>query len=148
MLDNWIGITSTYVENTYISFHGKSSAEDHLHLRGEHQTVLLIISANLGSPPLTWRTPSRSGKAPKPIGITSTYVENTNFVVFALHWFEDHLHLRGEHPTQMMCILRAKGSPPLTWRTPVCSPLITDVRWITSTYVENTLKDPYNKAIL
>ena len=49
-------ITSTYVENTLLRVVASSSVKDHLHLRGEHPTVISWQVLWIGSPPLTWRT--------------------------------------------------------------------------------------------
>ena len=54
-------ITSTYVENTFCDYAGRSKEEDHLHIRGEYSRLLMIVGQHHR--------------------ITSTYVENTFFCV-------------------------------------------------------------------
>ena len=95
-----------------------------------------------GSPPHTWRTQLLNKVVHVIVRITSTYVENTNRRPNGRIKDEDHLHIRGEHNKVKSATARKLGSPPHTWRTPknLTSEKI-DVR-ITSTYVENTVKDP------
>ena len=51
-----LGITSTYVENTFAFKRGVENFGDHLHIRGEHASRTSGSYALLGSPPHTWRT--------------------------------------------------------------------------------------------
>ena len=131
-------ITSTYVENTDPFHQSTGKTWDHLHLRGEHQSLAVYRWLFLGSPPLTWRTLDRERNRRESIRITSTYVENT--IPFLLNsaaaW--DHLHLRGEHHNLTQAELAQAGSPPLTWRTLKSSGTLPPNPRITSTYVENT----------
>ena len=94
---------------------------------------------DVGSPPLTWRTPVNCCLMNPIIGITSTYVENTINTAPIVVVRQDHLHLRGEHLIGNMAIMSQIGSPPLTWRTPDVISVELDMTRITSTYVENTL---------
>ena len=92
----------------------------------------------MGSPPLTWRTLDLMYLSIWAWGITSTYVENTEFWLYPVQELKDHLHLRGEHPFRKVSKVGVKGSPPLTWRTlGICQSCLCELR-ITSTYVENT----------
>ena len=70
-------ITSTYVENTWMLMKKLMLGQDHLHIRGEHGVSCNSSAYATGSPPHTWRTPSRVGNPNAALGITSTYVENT-----------------------------------------------------------------------
>ena len=71
-------ITSTYVENTFKPTRRQGGGEDHLHLRGEHLFFSISLYNYIGSPPLTWRTLLGKYRKSGLLGITSTYVENTN----------------------------------------------------------------------
>ena len=48
-------ITSTYVEKTIEEMNEFIKNEDHLHIRGENASKLIIRVAGSGSPPHTWR---------------------------------------------------------------------------------------------
>ena len=50
-----VGITSTYVEKINFKLLFTSQHEDHLHIRGENGSILLLELKTLGSPPHTWR---------------------------------------------------------------------------------------------
>ena len=141
-------ITSTYVENTFRLRQECGPCGDHLHLRGEHLNDLINVALGEGSPPLTWRTPFCICSLRLCLRITSTYVENTDGVAIWQFADKDHLHLRGEHRCCCQTWSGWSGSPPLTWRTLYSNIERVRLIRITSTYVENTLKDPYNKAIL
>ena len=71
------GITSTYVENTIIAWFTTALRQDHLHIRGEYLVQSSQSSTGVGSPPHTWRIPTKSPHKQATYGITSTYVENT-----------------------------------------------------------------------
>ena len=73
-------ITSTYVENTETIAMTCFNCRDHLHIRGEYQQSLGWFCSNMGSPPHTWRIPHRTGRVQLDQRITSTYVENTDFL--------------------------------------------------------------------
>ena len=75
-------------------------------------------------------------------GITSTYVENTAFYNFCALFGQDHLHIRGEYAGEQIVEMADLGSPPHTWRIHVLWVRQRKQFRITSTYVENTLKDP------
>ena len=92
------GITSTYVENTIWWWCLCCFWEDHLHIRGEYNSI---------SPFSKLR-----------IGITSTYVENTKKLELNLVKRWDHLHIRGEYDITEAMKGFSKGSPPHTWRIP------------------------------
>ncbi len=49
-------IISTYVENTHTEDDVTAGIKDHLHIRGEHDSVLIGNSQDGGSSPHTWRT--------------------------------------------------------------------------------------------
>ena len=91
------GITSTYVENTMPHSTAILIAEDHLHIRGEYSVSRKATDQDQGSPPHTWRILGVVVLGAGLIGITSTYVENTQYQIdhHYLHW--DHLHIRGEY---------------------------------------------------
>ena len=72
-------ITSTYVENTRSCRNTKEKYQDHLHIRGEYQSICVVIKLPEGSPPHTWRILLQQVTARMLIRITSTYVENTIF---------------------------------------------------------------------
>ena len=91
-----------------------------------------------GSPPHTWRIPRNIYRASVKTGITSTYVENTHFIVVFLGSAEDHLHIRGEYRLVILPIILHQGSPPHTWRIHCKRELVRRDKRITSTYVENT----------
>ena len=91
-----------------------------------------------GSPPHTWRTLVFIAYTSHILGITSTYVENTNLNQWRLPKVWDHLHIRGEHPWLNLRHQSMFWSPPHTWRTPSGKPLNSVWLRITSTYVENT----------
>ena len=141
-------ITSTYVENTVEGMWWSATIQDHLHIRGEHVFCEPAMVSIKGSPPHTWRTPMLIGLKLACMRITSTYVENTRTALLQTWLKRDHLHLRGEHYLHMHVQMLLQGSPPLTWRTLNRTSIRQGRKRITSTYVENTLKDPYNKAIL
>ena len=51
----WVGITSTYVENTLVIVPVNLGGKDHLHIRGEYFMLFKLDKPNSGSPPHTWR---------------------------------------------------------------------------------------------
>ena len=112
-------ITSTYVENTFMESLDLFKMQDHLHIRGEYNTVRLFISSA-----------SR---------ITSTYVENTRGLCLKHNRAKDHLHIRGEYGDNMDLGNHLVGSPPHTWRILLFLSLLISFNRITSTYVENTV---------
>ena len=99
------GITSTYVENTPQLIGVKWKGEDHLHIRGEYQLLLLKMVLAIGSPPHTWRILASSAPLDSHDGITSTYVENTVKNVLGHKSLEDHLPIRGEYKPRTICKL-------------------------------------------
>ena len=113
--------------------------QDHLHIRGEHNSSSPLTTFLEGSPPHTWRTLKANFVSPCWNRITSTYVENTMQAVVYTYSIEDHLHIRGEHCHTTACNTSLVGSPPHTWRTLKLANLIKSGLGITSTYVENTL---------
>ena len=60
------------------------------------------------------------------------------------HW--DHLHIRGEYPTDIFCVHQVIGSPPHTWRIRNQFFLQHWLLGITSTYVENTSSKRHKRA--
>ena len=89
-------ITSTYVEKRSDFLFSLLFFEDHLHLRGEKISLLLVTCLKEGSPPLTWRQEDSVSTIFTGLGITSTYVEK---------------RIMNDLEKAM-----ALGSPPLTWR--------------------------------
>ena len=109
-------ITSTYVEKTFNRTPLWSSTEDHLHIRGENVWKQVFTLITIGSPPHTWRKLLTQANLTGLIGITSTYVEKTDFVKQFFIPFQDHLHIRGENKYLTRYFLGLSGSPPHTWR--------------------------------
>ena len=109
-------ITSTYVENTFLTFSESSIFKDHLHIRGEYWLVMLCQMIHSGSPPHTWRIRTANNSNTVIVGITSTYVENTGFAPMKPYGNRDHLHIRGEYKIFGYQIFLMIGSPPHTWR--------------------------------
>ena len=72
-------ITSTYVEKTTWNRYDAFIIWDHLHIRGENQSVAIKSSKFGGSPPHTWRKPVMPNHYCQTHRITSTYVEKTLF---------------------------------------------------------------------
>ena len=91
------GITSTYVENTKRWCDWRFGLEDHLHIRGEYISDLVIDDSITGSPPHTWRILTVLSHFLVSLRITSTYVENTASNWDSLWVDRDHLHIRGEY---------------------------------------------------
>ena len=85
------------MENTELEKVTDDIAQDHLHIRGEHQSYFPEDRIVLGSSPHTWRTPAICVIARASGGIISTYVENTSKTFAGYTSLEDHLHIRGEH---------------------------------------------------
>ena len=85
---------------------------------GEYIALRFTVGMYLGSPPHTWRIQYPALSTAEPLRITSTYVENTNFLA--------------------MYQMDYQGSPPHTWRILSKSKSGKHHRLITSTYVENT----------
>ena len=141
LISNWIsskGITSTYVENTYMDPAGTITRRDHLHIRGEYQEIGLCFLHNPGSPPHTWRIQYGGNTIDNINGITSTYVENTGSSSAYVRLYEDHLHIRGEYRLIWQSVMLRIGSPPHTWRIRYFQASLWRSFRITSTYVENT----------
>ena len=83
---------------------------------GEYIALRFTVGMYLGSPPHTWRIQYPALSTAEPLRITSTYVENTNFLA--------------------MYQMDYQGSPPHTWRILSKSKSGKHHRLITSTYVE------------
>ena len=113
-------ITSTYVEKTFLFCKFLARLQDHLHIRGENESSGVQYLGKSGSPPHTWRKRSTVPVSVAVVGITSTYVEKTNFQ-------------NGQGRTK-------SGSPPHTWRKLYRHLLTLYASRITSTYVEKTLR--------
>ena len=137
-MENHIGITSTYVENTPIQNLNFCFLRDHLHIRGEYEFHVLEGLGMLGSPPHTWRIQFKVYKTGLRHRITSTYVENTNRIGDSSCFNWDHLHIRGEYTSYFRRLRGGMGSPPHTWRIPAQRRQFNVAMRITSTYVENT----------
>ena len=67
-------------------------------------------------------------------------MENTAFPYFSFTAPKDHLHIRGEYDDTEASEDPYSGSPPHTWRILASEYTATLNNRITSTYVENTLK--------
>ena len=131
-------ITSTYVEKTACISLYASHSRDHLHIRGENVIVWHVWKADPGSPPHTWRKPDIPTRWSRDPRITSTYVEKTLRPRNAQNARQDHLHIRGENYRKFRTSLRTLGSPPHTWRKQRTAVNRSEIRRITSTYVEKT----------
>ena len=111
---------------------------DHPHLRGEYGTSCWCCDGCLGSPPLTWGIQIFFKNWHGSVRITPTYVGNTTTWRRRLTNDQDHPHLRGEYAINVIALITALGSPPLTWGI---RGLIMISAWegrITPTYVGNT----------
>ena len=131
-------IISTYVENTLKAMLVQLRKQDHLHIRGEHLSFLIIPFLPSGSSPHTWRTLEYHSVESKKHRIISTYVENTDMLRSIQNKRQDHLHIRGEHSYSLSVILLYEGSSPHTWRILLKRKRYTGRDRIISTYVENT----------
>ncbi len=89
-------ITSTYVENTLNIINLFFFFWDHLHIRGEYNLKKISPLTAMGSPPHTWRIPKTTKNIWIILRITSTYVENTTWLI--------------------VLVTLPSGSPPHTWR--------------------------------
>ena len=136
-------ITSTYVENTLTLPILLPVIKDHLHIRGEYPHKLERIVIILGSPPHTWRIPDPCHCIFVWFRITSTYVENTKGLTWFMYQVWDHLHIRGEYMEVCAKAGYKVGSPPHTWRIPTQIQVPNFFTRITSTYVENTIKETF-----
>ena len=85
------------MENTTLLLAVLQAPRDHLHIRGEYKIAVLQNRASEGSPPHTWRIRIVIGVLGGDAGITSTYVENTDYAYRSDREVEDHLHIRGEY---------------------------------------------------
>ena len=137
---SFIGITSTYVENTEKLRCDQVNTRDHLHIRGEYPITLKLPSIIWGSPPHTWRILVPDGMQTHNNRITSTCVENT--ATRADYWqrSKDHLHMCGEYCWFFQHLQSKKGSPPHVWRILWVGVFDQSLGRITSTCVENTHK--------
>ena len=107
---------STCVENTAFPYFSFTAPKDHLHIRGEYNQSTTCRRWARGSPPHTWRIPSAGCANFFIIGITSTYVENTETGGRNNALARDHLHIRGEYSRAVTSLKMNGGSPPHTWR--------------------------------
>ena len=73
-------------------------------------------------------------------------MENTLGVDGNISLIEDHLHIRGEYMVRQFTTIRILGSPPHTWRIPKIVDATSLVKGITSTYVENTMKQDVQRV--
>ena len=71
--------------------------KDHLHIRGDHQPLNHHRLAWQGSSPHTWRSHKRKKSVRLQVRIISTYVEITHTRDKIRYFFQDHLHIRGDH---------------------------------------------------
>ena len=85
------------MENTVWQFGIDGYYWDHLHIRGEYETLAFLVLTKLGSPPHTWRIQLIGCKRTIQRRITSTYVENTLGNAVTVTIDRDHLHIRGEY---------------------------------------------------
>ena len=92
-----LGITSTCVENTSRRCQHVHGIRDHLHMCGEYLILGSAMPFSIGSPPHVWRILMKPCINALNAGITSTYVENTDYAYRSDREVEDHLHIRGEY---------------------------------------------------
>ena len=109
-------ITSTLVENTGNMMLFTALKRDHLHTRGEYYIRAYKGCAFKGSPPHSWRIREAYDLSEKNLGITSTLVENTQYLELGFYCRRDHLHTRGEYGILMKISSLMVGSPPHSWR--------------------------------
>ena len=117
--------------------------QDHLHIRGEYLDFTNFVTGDQGSPPHTWRIPDPCHCIFVWFRITSTYVENTKGLTWFMYQVWDHLHIRGEYMEVCAKAGYKVGSPPHTWRIPTQIQVPNFFTRITSTYVENTIKETF-----
>ncbi|AFR99222.1 hypothetical protein LBUCD034_0110 [Lentilactobacillus buchneri subsp. silagei CD034] len=75
-----LGITPTYVGNTWLGLFGLLVSWDHPYVRGEYAHYIDPVPGSIGSPLRTWgilRLATSPTRAP---GITPTYVGNTQSI--------------------------------------------------------------------
>ena len=106
---------------------------------GEYVKGMVSIRLDWGSPPHVWRIRDGVAGGVCGVGITSTCVENTNYMLGGALSIEDHLHMCGEYIFLAMALIDLAGSPPHVWRIPILGHVRLTNIWITSTCVENTL---------
>ena len=133
-------IISTYVENTGSQNIHDKCMQDHLHIRGEYNHMVLHSRSCLGSSPHTWRIQEITSDQCQKLRIISTYVENTSVIVIYKRKLQDHLHIRGEYGQLEYTRQMYVGSSPHTWRIQSHGFTLTIVFRIISTYVENTIQ--------
>ena len=83
---------------------------------GEYVKGMVSIRLDWGSPPHVWRIRDGVAGGVCGVGITSTCVENTNYMLGGALSIEDHLHMCGEYVALVFLRLYKVGSPPHTWR--------------------------------
>ena len=72
-----LGITPTYMGNTFIFHQLPDTNEDHPHIHGEYQFKKRLVKTAMGSPPHTWGIPAR--------------------LVWVATRAQDHPHIHGEY---------------------------------------------------
>ena len=137
-----LGITPTYVGNTYCGSQTRCLRQDHPHLRGEYSSWLMRKSKKSGSPPPTWGILKRGPSIKVPSRITPTYVGNTDRLTVETFKHKDHPHLRGEYFHDVFSLSSSLGSPPPTWGILTSFITVAHVTGITPTYVGNTRSAP------
>ena len=113
-----LGITPTYMGNTFIFHQLPDTNEDHPHIHGEYIWYLDAAAWDKGSPPHTWGilvvTKPETGEK----RITPTYMGNTCSQYTGRHSVKDHPHIHGEYQLLEQGDSTLEGSPPHTWGIP------------------------------
>ena len=87
---------------------------DHPRLRGEKANVVVVVSVDLGSPPLTRGKAASSSLKPYSFRITPAYAGKSKSANVRQLVLRDHPRLRGEKDRVKAVHAGTKGSPPLT----------------------------------
>ena len=134
-----IGITPTYMGNTWVYTNFYPMIEDHPHIHGEYSLVILSPNNLIGSPPHTWGIPVCVILVLALLRITPTYMGNTVYRENGKYWARDHPHIHGEYSRQTITVIPNPGSPPHTWGILGLWQFTSTYNRITPTYMGNTL---------
>ena len=113
-----LGITPTYMGNTFIFHQLPDTNEDHPHIHGEYQFKKRLVKTAMGSPPHTWGIPAR--------------------LVWVATRAQDHPHIHGEYQLIDWDADGEPGSPPHTWGIHLVPGRSGLGQGITPTYMGNT----------
>ncbi len=134
-----VGITPTYMGNTFRDLYQRSNKQDHPHIHGEYLVQTVHALPLLGSPPHTWGIRYEMILSPAGTRITPTYMGNTTDRSCGSPAIQDHPHIHGEYVGSIVSKMAIVGSPPHTWGIPDFGfdDVIPDR--ITPTYMGNTV---------